>query len=261
MNRIDKAFAELKEAGRKALITFVTAGDPDLETTEKVVMAMYENGADIVELGVPFSDPVAEGKTIQQASLRSLKNGTNLDSIFALVQRLREKTDKPLLLMMYVNTIFRYGTEKFFVLCREKGIDGVIVPDLPYEERDELAGEADKNDIISISLVAPTSHGRTAEIAKNSRGFLYCVSSTGVTGTRSSFSTDFEEFFGTIKKNCPIPAAVGFGIASPEQAQKMSTYCDGVIVGSAVVKIVEKYGRDSADEAGRFTKSLSEAIN
>jgi tryptophan synthase alpha chain len=261
MNRIDKAFAELKKAGRKALITFVTAGDPDIETTEKVVMAMLENGADIVELGVPFSDPVAEGKTIQAASLRSLKNGTNLDDIFALVERLRAKNDKPLLLMMYINTIFRFGTEKFFALCREKGIDGVIVPDLPYEERGEIADQADKNGIISISLVTPTSHDRIAEIAKDSKGFLYCVSSTGVTGTRSSFSTDFDEFFGAIRKSCTIPAAVGFGISSPEQAKKMSTYCDGVIVGSAIVKLIEKNGRNSADEAGKFTKSLAEAIN
>ena len=261
MNRIDKAFAELKKAGKKALITFVTAGDPDIETTEKIVMDMFENGADIVELGVPFSDPVAEGLTIQAASLRSLKNGTNLDDIFALVKRLRTKTVKPLLLMMYINTIFRFGTETFFALCKENGIDGVIVPDLPYEERDEIADEADKNGVISIRLVAPTSHDRIAEIAKSSKGFLYCVSSTGVTCTRSSFSTDFDEFFGIIKKNCTIPAAVGFGISSPEQAKKMSTYCDGVIVGSAVVKIVEKYGRDCVGEVGKFIKSLAEAIN
>lgn len=260
MNRIETALAELKNKGEKALITFVTAGDPDLETTENLVLEMFENGADIVEIGVPFSDPVAEGKVIQEASLRSLSKGTNLTKIFGTVENLRQKTDKPILLMMYVNTIFRFGTEKFFKLCSEKGIDGVIVPDLPFEERDEIRSYADENGIIPISLVAPTSHQRIESIASDARGFLYCVSSTGVTGTRSKFSTDFDEFFGEIKKSCNVPAMVGFGISDPEQAAKMGNYCDGVIVGSAVVKIIAENGKNSVQKVGEFVRSLKGAL-
>ncbi|MCM1382552.1 MAG: tryptophan synthase subunit alpha, partial [Muribaculaceae bacterium] len=176
------------------------------------------------------------------------------------VGRLRGKTEKPLILMMYVNTIFRFGTERFFSLCREKGVDGVIVPDLPYEERGELQPYAEENGILSISLVAPTSHQRIADIAGDAKGFLYCVSSTGVTGTRSKFTTNFEEFFGEIRKSCKVPAMVGFGISDPEQAKKMSTYCDGVIVGSAVVKIVAQYGRESVPHVGEFVGSLKKGI-
>ena len=260
MNRIEKTLAELKAKGEKALITFVTAGDPDLETTEKLVLEMFDNGVDIVEIGVPFSDPVAEGKVIQAASLRSLSNGTDLTKIFGTVESLRKKTDKPLILMMYVNTIFRFGTERFFKLCREKGIDGVIVPDLPFEERDEIRSFAEDNGIIPISLVAPTSHQRIESIASDAHGFLYCVSSTGVTGTRSKFSTNFDEFFGEIKKSCKVPAMVGFGISNPEQAAKMGSYCDGVIVGSAVVKIIAEYGRDSIKKVGEFVRSLKDAL-
>lgn len=260
MNRIDKTLNELKNRGEKALITFVTAGDPDLDTTEKLVLEMFENGSDIVEIGVPFSDPVAEGKVIQEASLRSLSHGTNLTEIFGTVENLRKKTDKPILLMMYINTIFRFGTERFFKLCREKGVDGVIVPDLPYEERDEIRSFADDNGIIPISLVAPTSHQRIENIASDARGFLYCVSSTGVTGTRSKFSTDFDEFFGEIKKSCKVPAMVGFGISGPEQAAKMGSYCDGVIVGSAIVDIVGKHGKDSVQKVGEFVHSLKGAL-
>lgn len=260
MNRIEKALAELKDKNEKALITFVTAGDPDLETTEKLVLEMFDNGTDIVEIGVPFSDPVAEGKVIQAASLRSLSNGTDLMKIFGTVENLRKKTDKPLILMMYVNTIFRFGTERFFQLCREKGIDGVIVPDLPYEERDEIRSFAEDNGIIPINLVAPTSHQRIESIASDAHGFLYCVSSTGVTGTRSKFSTNFDEFFGEIKKSCKVPAMVGFGISGPEQAAKMGSYCDGVIVGSAIVKIIAEYGRESVKKVGEFVRSLKDAL-
>ena len=260
MNRIEKTLAELKAKGEKALITFITAGDPDLETTEKLVLEMFEKGSDIVEIGVPFSDPVAEGKTIQAASLRSLAHGTNLTEIFGTVENLRKKTDKPLILMMYVNTIFRFGTERFFTLCREKGVDGVIVPDLPFEEKDEIRSFAEDNGIIPISLVAPTSHQRIESIASDAQGFLYCVSSTGVTGTRSKFSTNFDEFFGEIKKSCKVPAMVGFGISNPEQAAKMGSYCDGVIVGSAIVNIVGQLGRDSVEKVGEFVRSLKEAL-
>lgn len=261
MNRIDKCFEDLKNQGKKALITFVTAGDPDLETTEKLVLEMFDKGADIIELGIPFSDPIAEGVTIQKASLRSLNNGTNLTKVFDTVKRIREKTDKPLLFMMYLNTIYVYGTERFFNECKEYGIDGVIIPDMPYEERDEVLEYSEKSGVVNINLVAPTSHGRIKEIASHSKGFLYFVSSTGVTGTRSSFSTNFDEFFGTINRYASCPCAVGFGISNPEQARKMSSYCDGVIVGSAVVKLIEKRGRDSVPEVGTFVKSLKDGIS
>ncbi len=258
MNRIDKKFKDL--GGEKALITFVTAGDPDLETTKKLVTEMERSGADLIELGVPFSDPIAEGPTIQKASLRALRGGVTLVRIFELVRELRRETDIPLLLMMYVNTIFRFGTERFFDLCEKTGIDGVIVPDLPYEEKDEISAYAEKYGVKQISLVAPTSRRRIAKIASDAEGFLYCVSSTGVTGTRSEFSTNFDEFFGEIKKSVKIPCCVGFGISSPEQAAKMSAYCDGVIVGSGIVKIVERYGRDSAAPVGEFVKGLKNGM-
>lgn len=260
MNRIDRCFEELKAENKKALITFITAGDPDMETTEKLALEMYDKGADIIELGVPFSDPIAEGVTIQRSSLRSLSGGTNLSKIFAAVKNIRAKTDKPLLLMMYINTIFVYGTEKFFSECREYGIDGVIVPDMPFEERDEVIGYAEKYGIHNINLVSPTSRDRIKKIAENSKGFLYCVSSTGVTGTRSEFTTDFDSFFGDVKKYAICPCAVGFGISTPEQAKKMSGYCDGAIVGSAIVKLIEAKGRDSVNGVGEFVRSLKNAI-
>ena len=260
MNRIEKCFSDLKKRKEKALITFITAGDPDLEATERVVFEMFDNGADIIELGVPFSDPVAEGVTIQKSSLRSLKNGTNLTKIFETVKRIREKTEKPLILMMYINTIFVYGTDRFFADCKQYGIDGVIVPDMPFEERDEVQEPAEKYGVLNINLVAPTSRNRIEKIATESKGFLYCVSSTGVTGVRSGYTTDFDDFFGTIRKYAKCPCAVGFGISGPEQAKKMSGYCDGVIVGSAIVRIFEEKGADAPKAAGEFVKSLKEAI-
>lgn len=256
-NRIDICFEQLKKDNRKALVTFITAGDPDMETTEKTVLEMYKNGADIIELGVPFSDPVAEGVTIQKASLRSLNNGTTLDNIFDLVTRIRAKSDKPLLLMMYLNTIFKYGTQKFFKLCKEREIDGVIVPDLPFEERDEIACAADEYGIYQINLVAPTSDERISMITKEAKGFLYVVSSLGVTGTRNEITTDFDKLLSPIRNHCELcPACIGFGISSPEQAKKMSSYCDGAIVGSAIVKIIEQYGKDSPEKVGEFVKLL-----
>lgn len=260
MNRIEKCFSDLKKRKEKALITFITAGDPDLEATERAVFEMFDNGADIIELGVPFSDPVAEGVTIQKSSLRSLKNGTNLTKIFETVKRIREKTEKPLILMMYINTIFVYGTDRFFADCKQYGIDGVIVPDMPFEERDEVQEYAEKYGVLNINLVAPTSRNRIEKIASESKGFLYCVSSTGVTGVRSGYTTDFDDFFGTIRKYAKCPCAVGFGISGPEQAKKMSGYCDGVIVGSAIVRIFEEKGADAPKAAGEFVKSLKEAI-
>ena len=261
MNRIDKCFAQLKAENRKALITFVTAGDPDLDTTVKTVLSMYDNGADIIELGVPFSDPIAEGVTIQRSSLRSLRGGTTLDGIFGAVDKIRERSDKPLVLMMYLNTIYVYGTEKFFSICAEKGIDAVIVPDMPYEERDEVLPFAKKYGVYNINLVSPASHERIKKIAADSEGFLYCVSSNGVTGVRSEYKTDFDEFFGIIKENAKCPYCVGFGISGAEQARNMSSYCDGVIVGSAIVRIMEENGTDSPEKVGEFVNSLRSGLD
>jgi tryptophan synthase alpha chain len=260
MNRIERKFASLEERGEKALIPFVTAGDPNLETTEKLVPAMLKAGADLVEIGVPFSDPIAEGPVIQKASKRALDAGTTLVKIFDLVRSLRRKTDEPLLLMLYINCIFRFGTERFFQLCAETGIDGVIVPDLPYEEREEIQGTAEQYGVIPIRMIAPTSRERIAMIAAGAKGFLYCVSSTGVTGMRSRFTTNFQEFFGNIKKYAEIPAAVGFGISSPEQAKQMASYCDGVIVGSAIVDIVARERENSVPKVADFVTSLKRVI-
>lgn len=260
MNRIDRKFAQLKAKNEKALIPFVTAGDPDLETTERLVPAMLEAGADLVELGVPFSDPIAEGPVIQRASRRALDGGATLVKIFALAGRLRRKTDAPLLLMLYLNSIYRFGTERFFGLCRENGVDGVIVPDLPYEEREEIQGAADRNGVISIRMVAPTSGERIAKIADGALGFLYCVSSTGVTGVRSSYATDFSAFFGAVRAAARIPCAVGFGISGPEQAGSMAAYCDGAIVGSAIVRIVEREGKNAEKPVADFVRSLKQAL-
>ena len=261
-NRIDTKLAQCKAEGKKALITFITAGDGGYDCTEKAVLEMVENGADLIELGVPFSDPIAEGPVIQCASERSLKNGTTLVGIFELVRRLRKQTDVPLLLMMYLNTIFCYGTDRFFAECQESGIDGVIVPDIPYEEKDEIQGSADKYNVHNISLVTPASEDRIQMIASEATGFLYGVSSNGVTGVRSEFDTNFAPFFEKIYKYAKVPCAVGFGISGAEAAKQMSKYCDGVIVGSAIVRQVGEYGGEAAPEKiGAFVKSLRDGLD
>lgn len=260
-NRIDKAFNRLKEEGKKALITYITCGDGGYDVTEASVLEMEAAGADIIELGVPFSDPVAEGPIIQNASERALERGTTLAGIFEMVRRIRKKTDMPLAFMMYLNTIFRFGTERFFALCEEVGIDAVIVPDMPFEEKNEIQATADAHGVYNISLVTPASEGRIKMIANEAQGFLYCVSTNGVTGIRDSFNTDFNHFFEPIKKYAKVPCAVGFGISSPEAAREMSKYCDGVIVGSAIVKLVGEYGEDAAPVVGKFVRSLKDAIS
>lgn len=260
-NRIESKLEQLKTAGKKALITYVTCGDGGFDTTETAVMEMINSGADIIELGVPFSDPIAEGSVIQSASVRSLSGGTTLAGIFDMVKRLRKKTDAPLLLMLYLNSIFGFGTERFFNICAEIGIDGVIIPDMPYEEKGEIQPYADNNNIISISLVTPTSKDRIEKIASSARGFVYCVSSTGVTGMRSSFKTDFDQFISEIKKYTDIPCAIGFGISNGEQAHEMKQYCDGVIVGSAIVNIIAENQRRCAKPVHDFTVSLREGLD
>ena len=260
-NRIDLCFEQLKAQGKKALITFVTAGDPDMATTEKTVLEMFDKGADIIELGVPFSDPIAEGPTIQKASLRSLNAGTTLDKIFDLVKSLREKTDKPLLLMMYINTIYKYGTERFFENCKAYQIDGVIVPDMPFEERDEIQETADKYGIYNINLVAPTSKERIKMIAEESKGFVYVVSSLGVTGTRKEITTNFDELLTPFKEGNYCPYCIGFGISDAEQAKKISKFADGVIVGSAIVNIVAQQGTNCPKAVGEFVNGMKTAMN
>jgi tryptophan synthase alpha chain len=260
MNRIDQKFEDLKTIGEKALITFVTAGDPDMATTENLVMEMIRSGADLVELGVPFSDPMAEGPVIQAASARALAGGASLKGIFDLVRRLRTRTQAPLLLMMYLNCILHSGAERFFETCAEAGIDGVIVPDLPFQEQAEISTEAKKYNVRLISLVAPTSGDRIQRIATGSQGFLYCVSSLGVTGTRSQFASNLETFFSEIQKHATIPTAVGFGVSTPEQARALSGYADAVIVGSAIVEIVAKNGREALGPVGEFVSALKAAL-
>lgn len=256
MNDIKAAFKN-----GKAFIPFVTAGDPDLETTEKLLIEMSKNGADIIEIGIPFSDPIAEGVVIQEADLRSLKGGTTTDKIFDIVEKIRPQVQCALAVMTYMNPIFVYGTDKFMKRCAECNISAVIVPDTPFEEKQELAPYAEKYGIDVISLIAPTSHDRIKMIAKEAQGFVYCVSSMGVTGVRSEITTDIGEMVSLVRSVSDIPCAVGFGISTPEQAKKMAEYADGVIVGSAIVKIVAKYGRDSVEPVVEYVRSMKEAIS
>ena len=257
MSRIKEAFN-----GKKAFIPFITCGDPEIETTRALVKEIVKNGADLVELGIPFSDPTAEGPTIQGANIRALSGGVNKDKIFAMVKSLRDEDgiSIPLVFMTYANVVFSYGSDRFFKTCQEIGIDGVILPDLPYEEKGEFEEISDKYGVDLISLIAPTSANRIAMIAKEAKGFIYIVSSLGVTGTRTSITTDVASIVEVVKANTDVPCAIGFGISNPEQAAKMASSADGVIVGSAIVKIIEKYGKDSVTPVGEFVKSMVDAI-
>lgn len=263
MSRIQSAFIKRKENGKKALITFITAGDPDLETTKQLVLEMEKQGADIVELGIPYSDPIAEGPVIQRANERALKNPIKLRNIFDLVSSLRNDTQIPIVFLLYFNCILQFSPERFFTECRLSGIDGVIIPDLPFEEREEIKNIAELAGVDIISLVSPTSKERVARIAGDARGFLYCVSSLGVTGMRSSFNTNFDEFFSLINANAKVPTALGFGISTPEQIAQLRGYSDGLIVGSAIVKKVEESGcREGAvKKVGEFVESLRTALD
>ncbi|SNV04242.1 Tryptophan synthase alpha chain [Megamonas hypermegale] len=254
---------KIKDAfkNHKAFIPFIVAGDPDLEHTEKFIVEMAKAGADLVEIGVPFSDPVAEGTVIQAASKTALNAGTTTDKIFDMAKKTRTQVDIPLVLMTYVNPIFVYGKEKFFAKCKECGICGVIVPDLPYEEKDEILNEANACDVEVVSLIAPTSENRIGMIASEAQGFVYCVSSLGVTGVRSEIKTDVKSIVDIIRRYTDIPVAVGFGIATPEQAYDMAKISDGAIVGSAIVRIVDKYGKNAAPYLFDYVKSMKEAIS
>ena len=244
----------------KAFIPFVTCGDPSLDVTEKIVNAMVEAGADLIELGIPFSDPTAEGSVIQGANLRALSGGVTTDKVFDMVEKIRKNTDVPMVFMTYANVVFSYGTERFCKRAQEVGMDGLILPDVPYEEKEEFAEVADKYGLDLISLIAPTSHERIATIAKDAEGFVYCVSSLGVTGMRSQITTDIGAMVKLVKAQKDIPCAVGFGISTPEQAKKMAVQADGVIVGSAIVKLCESYGADCVPYIKEYVKSMKDAI-
>ncbi len=255
MSNIAKAFAD-----GKAFIPFVTCGDPDLETTAKVVRAMAESGADLIELGIPFSDPTAEGPVIQAANVRALSAGTTTDKIFDLVRDLRKDVTVPMVFMTYANVVFSYGSEKFISTCAEIGIDGLILPDIPYEEKDEFDPICKKYGLDLVSLVAPTSEDRIAMVAREASGFIYVVSSLGVTGVRSEITTDIGAMVKLIRENSKLPCAVGFGISTPEQAKKMAELSDGAIVGSAIVKLIAQHGRDAAPYVADYVKAMKDAV-
>lgn len=255
MSRIQEAFD-----GKKAFIPFITCGDPDLETTERLVYAMEETGASLIELGIPFSDPTAEGPVIQAANLRALSGGVTTDKVFEMVEKIRRKTQIPLVFMTYANVVFSRGTENFVKRAAEIGIDGLILPDVPYEEKEEFDSVCRKYGLDLISLIAPTSHERIRMIAEKVSGFVYCVSSLGVTGTRNSITTDTGAMVRLVKETADIPCAVGFGISTPEQAAKMAALSDGAIVGSAIVKLVAEYGENSVEPVADYVRRMKEAV-
>lgn len=244
----------------KAFVAFITAGDPNLDKTAEYILEMERAGADLIEIGIPFSDPIAEGVVIQEADLRALQSGTTTDGIFDMVEKLRRKTDMPLVFMGYLNPVFHYGYERFFARCKECGISGIIIPDLPYEEKGECEEIAAKYGVDVISMIAPTSAARIRAIASEAKGFLYVVSSMGVTGIRSEIKTDLTSILAAVREASGIPAAVGFGINTPEQAAKVAEIADGVIVGSAIVKIIARYGSEAGPYIYDYVKSMKEAI-
>ena len=256
MNRIESAFKN-----KKAFIPFITAGYPNINKTEDFIYKMVSAGADLIEIGIPFSDPVAEGPVIQESSQKALAAGTNLDKIFDLVKKVRKTVNIPLVFMTYVNPVFRYGYDNFFKQCSVTGIDGIIIPDLPFEEKNEISEYAKKYDIKIISLIAPTSQQRIEDIAKEAEGFLYVVSSMGVTGERNEIKTDLKSIVDSVKKVTSVPTAIGFGIHSPQQANQMSKISDGVIVWSAIIKIIKQHGTDADKYIYDYVKSMKDSMN
>ena len=255
MSNISKVF----ENG-KAFIAFVTSGDPSLEITEQLVYAMDEAGADLVELGIPFSDPTAEGPVIQEANIRALSGGVTTDKIFDMVRRIRKRTQIPMVFMTYANVVFSYGTERFIKTAAQIGMDGLILPDIPYEEKDEFRPVCEKYGLSFIALIAHTSHDRIRMIAKEADGFVYCVSSLGVTGVRSRITTDVGAMVKLVKEEKDIPCAIGFGISTPEQARAMAAISDGAIVGSAIVKLCGQYGKDCVPYVKEYVEEMKAAV-
>ena len=256
MNKVQQAFAN-----GKAFIPFITAGDPSIEITEQLVLQMAEAGADLIEIGIPFSDPIAEGPVIQEADNRALATGVTTDDIFEMMRRIRTSCNVPIAFMTYINPIFTYGTERFMENCQEAGVDAVIVPDVPFEEKDELLPFCSKYDVTLVSMIAPTSKDRIRMIANEAEGFIYCVSSMGVTGVRKEIGSDVEEMIKLVKEVKDIPCAIGFGISTPQQAEKMAQFSDGVIVGSAIVKIVAQYGVDCVPHVVDYVRSMKKSIS
>lgn len=256
MSKTRAAFAK-----GKAFIPFLTAGDPDMETTERLILAMDAAGADLIEIGIPFSDPVAEGVVIQEADLRALAQGTTTDDIFDMVERVRQHSQVALALMTYMNPVFTYGVERFMSRAQAVGIDALIVPDVPFEEKAELVESCRAHGVDLISMIAPTSRERVKMIAAEAEGFLYCVSSLGVTGVRSEINKDIGQMIQQVREVSDIPCAIGFGISTAEQAAEMAAISDGAIVGSAIVRIIAQYGRDSEPYVADFVRQMKQAIS
>lgn len=255
-NKISKVFKD-----NKAFVAFLTAGDPSMDKTEEFILALERAGADLVEIGIPFSDPIAEGPVIQEANERALSAGATTDKLFTMVKRIRQKTEMPLVFLTYINPIFVYGIERFFKACQESGINGVIVPDLPYEEKGEILGIATSYEVDVITLIAPTSKDRIQMLAKEATGFIYLVSSLGVTGVRSEIKTDLKTIIADIRQVSETPIAVGFGISTSEQAKAISGTADGVIVGSAIVKIIAEYGENAGEILFEYVKSMKQSLS
>ncbi|MDR2134383.1 MAG: tryptophan synthase subunit alpha [Treponema sp.] len=260
MSNIGRAFRRADGKKRGAFIGFVTGGDPDIGKSEEFILGMAGAGADLIEIGIPFSDPIAEGPVIQEANIRALSAGATVEKMFGLVERVREKTAVPLVFLTYLNPVFRYGYDAFFRRGRQAGLDGIVIPDLPFEEQPELREIAAKHGIDLVSLIAPTSEARIKEIARAAAGFIYVVSSMGVTGIRSEIKTDLASIIAAVRSVTDIPVAVGFGIHTPAQAAEMAKIADGVIVGSAIVKIAAEYGENAAPHISRYVKEMKEAV-
>lgn len=256
-NKLSKVF---DTPNKKAFIAFLTAGDPNADCTVEYILEMERAGADLIEIGIPFSDPTAEGVVIQDANIRSLKNGMTTDGAFEIVRRVREKSQIPLAFMTYANPVFHYGYDRFFDRCKELGVDAIIIPDLPFEEKQEMEEPANARDVALISMIAPTSESRIREIASEAKGFIYVVSSMGVTGVRNEIKTDLSAIIESIRKVTDVPCAIGFGISTPEQAKAMAAVSDGAIVGSAIVKIIAQYGDKASPEIYKYVKSMKDAV-
>ncbi len=254
-NKMEKAF----ENG-KALIGFLTAGDPSLEKTKEYILTMADAGADLIEIGIPFSDPIAEGEVIQRANTRALQAGTTTDRLFDMVASVREKIDIPLVLLTYMNPVFVYGIGRFFDQCKKTGINGIIIPDLPYEEKEEVRGIAGKARVELITMIAPTSEDRIGMLASDASGFVYVVSSMGVTGVRSDIHTDLKSIIGEIRKFTNTKIAVGFGISTADQVREIAGLADGVIIGSAIVRIIEEFGENADGRLAEYVRELKRAM-
>lgn len=255
MKTIKSAFAN-----DKAFIAFLTCGDPDLATTAELIKTIATSGADLIELGIPFSDPSAEGPVIQNANVRALAGGATTDKIFDMVRSVSQEVAVPLVFMTYANVVFSYGIERFLKNTVACGVSGLILPDVPFEEKEEFTRLCDQYGVELVSFVAPTSNERIAKIAAEAQGFIYCVSSLGVTGTRSTLSDSIANVTAQVRQASKIPCAIGFGISTPEQAAHMAQFADGVIVGSAIVKLIAQHGQNAVPYVAQYVRSMKDAI-